>query len=506
MKPRHLYLIVLGLTLSLVIFAGRPPVAEQAALVNYVESSAGLELRMEGGRTEVELGDANADGHVDIVSIGDHGSPFVNTNEHGVMVWFGDGQGGWSLFQSGDFGYGGIALGDVNDDGLMDVGYAMHHNYSGNDLGDQLIEVALGDGSGRAWTPWDDGLATNGEDWGMFGTDFADVDNDGDLDVASISFGCCSGIHVYLNQGDGTWTQSFAIDNGNSQQDVAFGDVNGDGNADLVMGYQNATVLTGDGAGGFSPADGNLPPGGLLGRSGTSVGDINGDGRDEIAFCGSGAPQVWQWSGPNTWVNLTGRLSRLSGCQATQLADMDGDGLGDVVMYRSGGVLIAGGNGAGLWRPLASFPTPGGEYAAMRVGDADHNGRPDIALIADEGGSFNSKNRLRFWKDTSVATALSVRPLKPVGGETWRAGSVHFVDWATAVPVGLFSSVNLELSTDGPDGPWTAIASGLPDNGRYQWLIPASTPASTNCYLRLTAQAGEGTAVALTEAFTIETP
>ena len=68
--------------------------------VSYVESSAGLAVpAMEGGRTEIELGDVNGDGHPDIVSIGDHGSPNINSPQHGVMVWFGDGAGAWSVFQ-----------------------------------------------------------------------------------------------------------------------------------------------------------------------------------------------------------------------------------------------------------------------------------------------------------------------------------------------------------------------------------------------------------------------
>lgn len=74
----------------------------------------------------------------------------------------------WSVVQIGNFGYGGVAIGDVNNDGKLDVGYGIHHNYSGEDLGDQILEVALGNGFGTDWTAWDNGLATNGESWGMF--------------------------------------------------------------------------------------------------------------------------------------------------------------------------------------------------------------------------------------------------------------------------------------------------------------------------------------------------
>ena len=160
----------------------------------------------------MRFADINQNGHLDIVTIGDHGSPNVNANEHGVTVFFGNGTGSnWSLFQNGSFGYGGCAVGDINNDGKQDIAYSMHHNYSTSDLGDQLIEAALGDGTGMNWTPWDDGLATNGESYGMFGTDLGDVDNDGWLDIGSNSFGAGQGIHIYRNNHNGTWNQSSRI-------------------------------------------------------------------------------------------------------------------------------------------------------------------------------------------------------------------------------------------------------------------------------------------------------
>src|SRR5262249_50816553 len=79
--------------------------APRRRMPGYIESSNGLEEpKLEKGNTEIEFGDVNGDGQVDIVSIGDHGSPYINSAEHGIMVWFGDGGGNWSLSQNGNFG------------------------------------------------------------------------------------------------------------------------------------------------------------------------------------------------------------------------------------------------------------------------------------------------------------------------------------------------------------------------------------------------------------------
>ncbi|MHC4610547.1 MAG: hypothetical protein ACYS7M_09400, partial [Planctomycetota bacterium] len=88
MKIRWLVLVIAGVES---LMAGG---AWARVPIRYTERSNGLQTpQMEGGNTELEFGDVNGDGHPDIVSIGDHGSPYINTNEHGIMVWFGDGAG-----------------------------------------------------------------------------------------------------------------------------------------------------------------------------------------------------------------------------------------------------------------------------------------------------------------------------------------------------------------------------------------------------------------------------
>lgn len=472
----------------------------------YFEDSTDVQtLLLDGGRSELEIFDVDADGHPDIVSVGDHGSPFINTQQHGVMVWFGDGAGGFTLAQTGNFGYGGVALGDVDGDGLVDVGYGVHHDYSSNDLGDQLLEVALGDGSGTSWTPWDDGLATSGETWGMFGTDFGDVDADGDLDVGSNSFGCCAGVHVYANQGDGTWTQSFGVLGGNSSMDFEFADFNGDGELDALAANSTGKVWFGQGDGTLVAADGNLP----TAFQGVSAGDVDDDGEDELALVVGGAPEVWTWRTGTTWNSKSNGLPTSGAFEATDLIDMNADGALDLVAFGNGQLSIFELGPGGSWTSLVSLTTPGSgskDHAAMRIGDLDHNGYPDVALWQDEGSAFNSRNTFRLFREASTPSGAWIRPVAPSPGRVWRSGQVRFIEWTAALPTpppgAAPVTVDLDWSPIGPAGPWQAIVEGAPPSGRFQWSVPAGLPGGA-AWIRYTLDLGPVRVTAKSAAFAI---
>ena len=483
--------------------------------LGYVECSTGFQGNpvLDGGRTELEFADINDDGNIDILSIGDHGSPYINTQEHGVMVWFGDGQGNWSVFQYGEFGYGGIAVGDVNGDGYWDIGYGMHHNYSGVDLGDQVMEVALGDGTGQMWTAWDDSMAQEGQDWGMFSTDFADIDNDGDLDVGAISFGADDGIHVYLNLGNGAWRRSFGFAGGNSQMEFYFRDVNRDGNADMIAAHGTGSVWLGDGAGGFTPANTGLPSS-SSGLDGLSVGDVDNDGGCDVAFVNTnGGVEVWTFDDmASSWQSFSGALPTSGDFEGTQLCDMNADGFTDVCALGGGHTKVWLGDGAGNWSEAADITTPSpGTYAALRTGaDFDHNGYPDLAMVTREGSWPNDYNHAHAFRETSEAESLTMFPVFPRGGEKFANGSVQFIDWWSAAhPVQGDSAryMKLELSTTGPSGPWQDICVGVLNNGRFQWKVP-DWVMSSDCYIRYMAidvyRMPPETAIAVTpRAFTI---
>ena len=489
----HLKVIfILVMLIHAVKLSAEVPACERSTL-SYTRLTNGLhEPTFEKGQTEFVMVDINNNGHVDIVSIGDHGNPLTNSTQQGIMVWFNDGQGNFSLHMDGLFGYGGIAAGDVNNNGFVDLAFGMHHNYGGSgSLGGKVLEVALGDGTGMNWTPYSEGLAGEGQNWGMFGTDLGDINNNGLLDLVSVSFGCCDGLHVYLNQGDGSWEPSFNIMDGNSELEVMFADLNNNGYLDFVTSHAHGTAYFGDGQGNFVKNDTGLPNiGNDWGFFGLSVGDINNDGSHGIAMSKPGGGiALYEFDNvANSWIDVTGNLVASSSFYATQLFDMNADGYTDLVAFGDGTIKVWLGDGNGNWTPDAVFYTdlgPGLPSAFEVGGDLTQNGHADIVLLSFEGPQLWSRiNVLYVFAENSVPEELSIKNLYPKGNETFYPNAVRFIQWASAVPGNASSHVKIEISPAGPDGPYTLIADSLPNNGRYQWTVPDYD--SENCHLRIT--------------------
>lgn len=480
--------------------------AQQLPFTYKIDSTGFSALQLEGGNVQVRLADLNNDGHLEIVTIGDHGSPNVNTNQHGISVFFGNGTGsGWTLQQSGSFGYGGCAVGDLNNDGKQDIAYSMHHNYSSTDFGDQLIEAALGNGTGTSWTPWDDGLATNGESWGMFGTDIADIDNDGWLDIGSNSFGAGAGIHIYRNKHDGTWQQTYQFGSGNTFRYLQFGDIDGDGKIDFVASNYQGSTFFGNGNGTFTLKQNGLPP--LPASNGfpyedVSLADIDNDGDDDFIFTyktpSTGVTGVYVYSWDRTqqkWINRSSGLPSATNEKITvaRAADIDMDGYADLVFTSDmqNNLQIWKGNGGSSWTMMYSQTLPALTGAMdIAIADVNHSGYPDILLWGSflGGGAFNpsNNNKIHFFIDQVDPNAITATVTYPKGSECWPSGGVRFITWASAVPKNNSSSVKIEYSTAGNGGPWTTIVASTPNDGTYQWTVPTGV-SSSNCFIRVTA-------------------
>ena len=253
-----------------------------------------------------------------------------------------------------------IAVGDVNGDGILDL--IVRHSSAA------YMDVLLGNGDGtfHGVAP----IALQSE--GACAMALGDFDNDHKADVAVIECGSMGGgsLHVFLSNGDGTFTDTGAQNSTDDRQGglVAI-DLNRDGNTDIAtVGTDPSRVLLyfGHGDGTFTassvPVNNPIPAGNVASIPDVVAADFNNDGTPDLAVlvgnacggsaCGTDAVHMLLNNGSGSFTEKMNFVAWTTAASGHLLAsDMDGDHNQDLVYYngqvRGGGNAFFFGNGDG---------------------------------------------------------------------------------------------------------------------------------------------------------------
>lgn len=320
------------------------------------------------GAVDVASGDLNGDGNADLVVT----DGIISVN---VALGRGDGTFGPAspsrLTEDETDAPQGIAIGDLNFDGILDLAIAISDTTYGSD---GKVAVLLGQGDGSFARPVFYSLMENATR--LVATD---LNNDGvpDLAVAINVFqDHAMGLALLRGNGDGTFQPAVLSVGGASSTDVAAADFNGDGNMDLALaqGFDSGVwIILGNGDGTFLPAT-TFPLPGLASR--VRAADVSGDGVPDLLV--SDDPKVLLGDGTG---GFGAPVDYGIGVNFAETGDFNQDGIADILAGGSHEIVVAFGSGHGAFRAPLNYFTGNTDFlGGFDLADFDGDGAADIVV------------------------------------------------------------------------------------------------------------------------------
>lgn len=272
----------------------------------------------------------------------------------------------------------GVVAGDFDKDGNVDLAV------TGFDTGNgKVVSILPGTGQGAFGGNKDFGVGR-----GPIAIAAGDVDKDGDVDLATSNMSD-NAATVILNDGQGAFGggADYAAPAGAHPYNVVLADVDSDGNLDLLIGNNQATVVTiyrnrGDGTGTFEAAE-DAKVG--FKSSAFTVADVTGDQKPDILVAYdqpiTGRVRVLVNNGDATFTARPGMEIGVDPRWVTAI-DLDADGDLDVAVAngKSNSVSVLVNNGLGEFAPAVNYDTL--DYpASIAAADLDGDGTQDLAVV-----------------------------------------------------------------------------------------------------------------------------
>ncbi len=281
-----------------------------------------------GGAWAMAVADVDHNGYRDIVADGSQGIGLLKTNATGTAATL-------SWLPASGFFLQNATFGDFNNDGWIDIfccdDNAASHIYQNDGTGNfsmsGIINFNLPNGSDNS---------------GNYGSVWTDFDNDGDLDLYIAK--CRQGVSnvndprridvLFVNDGNNNYTEmaaTYGVANGWQTWTASFGDINNDGDLDLLATNHDheSQIFENDGTGHYTD---------ITSSTGFDITDImpiesvmedfDNDGFVDLLITGSDA-RFYKNNGNGTFTKITG-LFDSNDMESFAVGDLNHDGFIDI--------------------------------------------------------------------------------------------------------------------------------------------------------------------------------